>query len=365
MTPSDFVDLNLHPWMETLITAIAAVLVMWLVYRFGRVALKKLAEPYVTASVVLRHTDAPIRYILPLMGLQIVWNSAPADLHMIEMVRHLNSLLLIVVITWLGMQSIGGIGEAIVALHPVDTEDNLQARRIHTQTQVISRMLMFLVMLIGLSSILITFPSVRQIGVSLLASAGVAGLVAGIAARPVLGNLIAGLQIALTQPIRLDDVVIVQGEWGWIEEITSTYVVARLWDQRRLVVPLQWFIENPFQNWTRINSQITGTIFLWVDYRMPLEPLRDETHRICAAAHEWDGRVCLLQVTDTTESAVQLRVLVSSIDSPHNWDLRCLVREALLSFIQKNYPEYLPTVRATVAVPSRASTLIDGETAPA
>jgi small-conductance mechanosensitive channel len=191
-----------------------------------------------------------------------------------------------------------------------------------------------------------TFPSVRQIGASLLASAGVAGLVAGIAARPVLGNLIAGLQIALSQPIRLDDVVVIQGEWGRVEEITGTYVSIRIWDQRRLIVPLQWFIENPFTNWTRNSSQIIGTVFFFVDYRMPIAPLREELERILEHAPEWDGRVQVLQVTDATERSMQLRVLVSSFDSGLNWDLRCRVREGLLSFVQAAYPQHLPRTRA-------------------
>src|SRR5258706_10199305 len=208
---------------------------------------------------------------------------------------------------------------------------------------------MVVIVIIGVGGALMTFPNVRQIGASLLASAGVAGLVAGIAARPVLGNLIAGLQIALSQPIRLDDVVVIQGEWGRIEEITGTYVSVRLWDQRRLIVPLQWFIENPFSNWTRSSSQIIGTVFLYVDYRMPLEPLRAELGRIVEQAPEWDRRVQVLQVTDAGERAMQLRVLVSSQDSGLNWDLRCRVREGLVDFIQTHYPQYFPRARAEVS----------------
>jgi len=165
----------------------------------------------------------------------------------------------------------------------------------------------------------------------------------------VLGNLIAGLQIALSQPLRLDDVVVIQGEWGRIEEITGTYVSVRLWDQRRLIVPLQWFIENPFANWTRSNSQIIGTVFLHVDYRMPLAPLREELGRILEQSPEWDRRVQVLQVTDATERTMQLRVLVSSQDSGLNWDLRCRVREGLLVFIQAHYRQHLPRARAEVA----------------
>lgn len=348
MSAYDFFDWNLHPWLETAISALVALLVMAAVYRAGRLALQRLAAPHVTASVVLRHANRPLEFILFLLGLQIVWNNAPSSLHLIDLVRHINSLILIAAITWLGIRGIRGVFEAVIARHPIEVADNLEARRIHTQSRVISRMLMSMIAVIGLASILMSFPNIRQIGMSLLASAGVADLVAGIAARPVLGNLIAGLQIALTQPIRLDDVVIVQNEWGWIEEISGTYVVVRLWDERRLVVPLQWFVENPFQNWTRTSSRIIGTVFLWVDYRMPLAPLRDELMRVCRSSHDWDGRVALLQVTDASERALQLRVLVSSIDSPRNWDLRCLVREGLVAFVQERYPEYLPTLRTNI-----------------
>lgn len=182
-------------------------------------------------------------------------------------------------------------------------------------------------------------------GASLLASAGVVGIVAGIAARPVFSNIIAGLQIALAQPIRIDDVLIVQGEWGRVEEITGTYVVLAIWDERRLIIPLQWFIENPFQNWTRTSSQILGTVFLFADYRLPLDPLRAELDRILKTAPEWDRRVSVLQLTDVTERTIQIRVLVSARSSGLAFDLRCRVREALVTFIQREYPDCLPQVR--------------------
>ncbi len=348
MNAYDIFSAGLAPWGEAGISALLALLVMAVIYRIGRMVVKRLAAPYLTASIVLQHAERPLELIFPLIGLQIVWNNAPATLHLIELVRHINALLLIAALTWLGVQAIRGTCTAAVRLNPVDVADNLQARSIHTQARVISRVLIAMVIVIGLSSILMSFPNVRQVGMSLLASAGVLGLVAGIAARPVLGNLIAGLQIALGQPIRIDDVVIVENEWGRIEEITGTYVVVRIWDERRLIVPLQWFVEHPFQNWTRISAQIMGSVFLWVDYRMPLEPLREELQRVCAAASDWDGRTALLQVTDSSERAMQLRVLVTAVDSPRCWDLRCLVREKLVAFVQSTYPEYLPTLRASV-----------------
>jgi small-conductance mechanosensitive channel len=190
---------------------------------------------------------------------------------------------------------------------------------------------------------------VRSIGASLLASAGVAGLVIGIAARPILGNLLAGLQLALTQPIRIDDVVIVEGEWGRVEDIGRTFVTIAIWDQRRLVVPLEYFINKPFQNWTRATSEILGTVTLWLDYGMPVEPLRAELRRVCEAAPEWDRRVCLIQVTGANERAMQIRALVSSADASRNWDLRCKVREQLIDFVRHEHPECLPRKRVEMA----------------
>ena len=194
---------------------------------------------------------------------------------------------------------------------------------------MLSRIAMGTIILLGVSLALMTFPAVRQIGTTLLASAGIMGLVAGIAARPVFGNLIAGLQIALAQPIRLDDVVIVEGEWGRIEEISSTYVVVRIWDERRMVVPLSWFIENPFQNWTRSTAQMLGTAFLWLDYRTPMDQVRAELERICHDDPRWDGRVCIAQVTETSEHVMQVRLLVSARDSGEAFDLRAFHARAL------------------------------------
>jgi small-conductance mechanosensitive channel len=237
-------------------------------------------------------------------------------------------------------------GETVVKLNPYDAADNLRARGVLTQTRVLTRTLNVLILLIGVSIALMTFPSVRQVGTSLLASAGIAGLAVGLAAKPVLGNLLAGLQLALTQPIRIDDVLVLEGEWGRVEEITGTYVVVAIWDQRRLVVPLQYFIEKPFQNWTRKTSQILGTVMLWVDYRLPVEPIRAETQRLCALDKDWDGRVGIVQVTDTSESTMQLRVLLSSVDSGRNFDLRCRVREGLIAYVAREYPLHLPHLRA-------------------
>ncbi|MFM0035621.1 mechanosensitive ion channel [Paraburkholderia strydomiana] len=346
----------LHTWFGALIVSVIVAVVAIGIHRVGARVVMRIARPHPLTSVVLRYVDKPSLFVLVILVLEGVWSEAPDTLRHIEPVRDVAAIALIAALTWLSVRSAAAIGEAIIRAHPLDSADNLQARRIHTQARVLARSVMILIVIVGTGGALMTFPNVRQVGASLLASAGVAGLVAGIAARPVLGNLIAGLQIALSQPIRLDDVVVIQGEWGRIEEITGTYVSVRLWDQRRLIVPLQWFIENPFTNWTRSSSQIIGTVFLFVDYRMPLAPLREELARIVESAPEWDRRVQVLQVTDGTERSMQLRALVSSLDSGLNWDLRCRVREGLLDFIQRHYPQYLPRTRADVSAELEAST---------
>ena len=343
--------LNMLAWADDsslrllLVAAIAVGFALMVHGAVSAVALR-MTRSMPVAAMVVRHCRVPARVLLPLIALQAVWQGAPDNLPLMSGVRHANALLLLTALTWLGLRAVRGVAHGVIGFHSVDVEDNLHARRIHTQTRMLARTAMFTIVLAGLALMLMTFPGARQFGTSLLASAGVVGLVVGIAARPVVSNLIAGLQIALAQPIRLDDVLIVEGEWGRVEEITGTYVVLKIWDERRLIIPLQWFIENPFQNWTRSSAGIIGTVFLWVDYRMPIEPLRAEAQRICETSPDWDGRLCKLQVTEAGEGAIQLRLLVTSENSGRNWDLRCTTREALVDFMQREYPQYLPRMRA-------------------
>lgn len=336
------------PWLPVLGVAAVAALLALLAKRISRLVVFRVARYSPLVDVVVHQCNRAASLLFPLVALQAVWQGAPDDLPSIQGVRHVTGLLLIAAVTWLVVSAVRGVAEGVIRLHPVNGPDNLQARRIHTQTRVLSRIAMGAVLVAGVAFALMTFPGARQLGASLLASAGVAGLVAGIAARSVFGNLIAGLQIALSQPFRIDDVLIIEGEWGRVEEITGTYVVLRIWDERRLIIPLQWFVEHPFQNWTRNSAELLGTVFLSVDYSLPLEPLRQEAQRVCEASPDWDKRVCLVQVTDATERSMQLRVLVSSASSGQNFDLRCAVREALIAFIQREHPESLPRLRADV-----------------
>lgn len=287
--------------------------------------------------------------LLFLAGIELAIERVPLAESGIASLRHAWALLLILDLTWLALRALTGVEGIVRAHYPATAPDNINDRRVLTQMRVLVDSARVLVILLGGGIALMTFPLVRTFGASLLASAGIAGIVVGFAARPVLSNLLAGLQIALTQPVRIDDVVIVQGQWGRIEEIRGTYIVVRIWNERRLIVPLQWFIENPFQNWTRTSAQLIETVYLWVDYRTPLQPLREELQRLCSASPDWDGRVAGLQVTDTDKQAIQVRALVSAADSSRGWNLSCAVREGLIDFLQRNHPECLPRWRGELA----------------
>jgi small-conductance mechanosensitive channel len=338
-----------RPWIAPGISLAVALVAGTIAYRVGLAVARRLTRNQPVPAVFLQFAEKPAYAVIVMILVQTVLQSAPDEVPWIGTARHGTGLLLIAAFTWLAVRMCSAITAAVALRYPLTVADNLSARRVQTQTRVLTRALASVAILVGISFALLTFPGVRNIGAGLLASAGVIGLVAGIAAKPIFGNMLAGLQIALSQPIRLDDVVIVEGEWGRIEEIGRTYVVVAIWDQRRLIVPLQYFIEKPFQNWTRTTSDILGAVFFWVDYGMPLEPLRAELRRICDAAPQWDGRVCGIVVTDASERAMQLRALVSSADSGRNWDLRCLVREGLIEFVRREYPDYLPRLRAELA----------------
>ena len=332
-------------WIAVLVAALVAALVAVIVHVSARAVLKRVTRHSVILQRMLDHTERAAALALPLLAMQVVWGSAPDELRHIMGVRHVNGLLLIAAATWLVMSVIAGLADGVIERNPITMEDNLQARRIATQTRVLSRSGMVLVLIAGIAMGLMTFPGARQLGASLLASAGVLGIVAGLAAKPVFSNLIAGLQLALAQPIRMDDVLIVKGEWGRVEEITGSYVVLKLWAERRLIVPLTWFIENPFENWTRTGANILGTVFLSLDYATPIEPLRQEADRLVRTFPEWDGRVFAVQVTDATERTIQVRVLVSAGNAGKAFDLRCKMREALIAFLAREYPDALPQVR--------------------
>lgn len=261
-------------------------------------------------------------------------------------VSNVISLFLIGIVSWLLIKIVYVLEEFVISRFTIDVKDNLRARKIHTQLRVLKRIVIITIGVVALASMLMTFPKVRQLGTAMLASAGIIGIVVGMAAQRTIGAFIAGLQIAFTQPIRVDDVVIVENEWGRIEEITLTYVVVKIWDLRRLIVPITYFIEKPFQNWTRVTADILGTVFLYVDHTVPVDAVREELQRLLKESEHWDGKVCGVQVTNTSEHTVEVRALMSAADASAAWNLRCHVREKLVDFIRTNYPQSLPRLRA-------------------
>jgi small-conductance mechanosensitive channel len=293
----------------------------------------------------LGHFKAPLRALIPAICIATVLPIVRIPHQLLDIFSHLLNLWIIGSSGWLLVRTVFFVRDMVLSRYQIDVKDNLEARRVYTQIRVIERIIIVIILLLVVAIMLLTFDKVRQIGVSLLASAGIIGITLGFAAQKTLGNLLAGIQIAIAQPIRLDDVVIVENEWGWIEEITLTYVVMRIWDLRRLIIPISYFIEKPFQNWTRISADLLGTVFLYADYTIPVEAVRQELTRILEKSQYWDGKVNSMQVTNSTERTVELRALMSAADSPTLWNLRCEVREKMLRFIQQEYPTCLPQMR--------------------
>ncbi len=328
-----------------LLVVIIALLAHYVLFRLLLAAAKR--SPRIPESVVRRLRLPSQLGVAGLAGLFIL-PRLTASPRIADGLRHAFALILILALTMLAVRGLMLAARLYLARFDMQASDNLGARRVHTQLLVVSRILGSIIWLIGIAAAIMTFPSVRQLGTSILASAGIAGLVVGLAAQRTLGNFLAGLQIALSEPINLDDVVIVENEWGRVEEITATYVVVKIWDERRLIVPFSWFIERPFENWTRRTSQILGTVFLWMDYSVPVDDIRREARRIAEASADWDRRVIAVQVTDTTDRAVQVRVLASAPDAGKAFSLRCELREKLIAFLQREHPAALPRTRAFV-----------------
>jgi small-conductance mechanosensitive channel len=326
----------------------------WLLWRVGGIIEQFLVSISARADtlwddILLPLAGKTVRRALPLLALILGAPALSMSPALAEVVRNATSLLLIGVVAFILCQVVDTAATFVLRPYQLDVADNLQARGIHTQVMVLKKVALTIIGVFTLASMLMVFESVRQFGASILASAGIAGLVVGLAAQRSIATLLAGFQIAMTQPIRVDDVVIVEGEWGRIEDITLTYVVVKIWDQRRLIVPMTHFLERPFQNWTRTSSEMLGTVVLYLDYSIPVRALRDELTRILQASTRWDRRVNVLQVTDTREHTVEVRALVSAADASQAWDLRCEVREQLVAFVQRNYHDSLPRIRASFA----------------
>ena len=292
-----------------------------------------------------RHVSGPSRLIVPVLFIIPVLKYLPKDSDTADLLKQLVTILLILSFGWLLMRLTNVAEDVILNRFSIESADNLAARGIQTQFKIFKKIVIVLLMILTLAAILMTFDKVRYLGKSILASAGIAGIVIGLAAQRLLGTILAGIQIAITQPMRIDDVVIVENEWGRIEEINLTYIVVRIWDLRRLVIPASYFIEKPFENWTRTTADLLGTVFIYTDYTLPVSELRNKLHEILKESEDWDGKTWGLQVTNASEKTIELRALMSAENATSAWNLRCFVREKIIDFIKESYPESLPLLR--------------------
>lgn len=302
------------------------------------------SNPFLVKSLTKR-LNHPLGYFIPLLFVSIALSAVPLSESQVNTLRRIVEILDIIVFAWILIKVTYVAQDMVRHTYILDKSDNIRERKLITQLQFVKKLAIVAIVFIAVSIILLSFEPVRKLGTGLLTSAGIAGIIVGFAAQRSLANLLAGMQLAFTQPIRLDDVLVVENEFGRVEEITLTYVVLRLWDNRRLILPLNYFIEKPFQNWTRTGSDLVATVYLYTDYTVPVDELRSELERVLKGSELWDGKSSGLQVTDATEQTIQLRALMSAASSGVAWDLRCLVREKLITYIQKNYPASLPKTR--------------------
>lgn len=337
-------------WATSLLLLIALPVLANLLHRFlFRQVTHWVADMDLLWRALVARTEGPTRLAFLIAGVSLAASIAPLPVRWAEIVRQVLSVGFIALLGWMALTAFHVWTVVYLRRYKLDATDNLLARKHVTQTRMLQRVVNVMIVVITASTALMTFDSVRQYGVSLLASAGAAGLIVGLALQPVLKNLIAGIQLAITQPIRIDDALIVEGEWGNVEEITSTYVVVRLWDWRRMILPLSYFIEHPFQNWTRENANLIGTVMLYLDHTAPVAEIRRKTEEILAQSPLWDKRVVAVQVTDFRQTTMEVRILASAGSAPQAFDLRCDIREQIITFLQQEHPHALPRFRTESA----------------
>ena len=339
--------------IDGVFTVVFLIALLWLCAKLTGITKTQLNNgavkiPSRAAKFVVPLVGRSLRAIIPVIILISAWPLLGLSQRYPIAFWYFSGIFIVGVIAWILMQAVEVAERTLLAQYDIGLADNLQARKVYTQTHLLSRTSEVAIGVLAIASILMLFPPVRHVGASVLASAGIVGVVAGIAAQKTLANFIAGFQIALAQPFRHDDVVVVESEWGRIEEITLTYVVVRIWDERRMVLPLTYFIERPFQNWTRHTATLLGSVGFWVDYTFPVEEGRNALKGIIENHPLWDKRFWSLQVSDCNEKAMELRVLATATDASNAWNLRCGIREQFIAFIQKNYPKCLPRFRAEI-----------------
>ncbi len=304
-------------------------------------------------NLALQHGHRPAGLLITLVYLHLALPLLRLPPGGLRFVTHGMSILFILAVAYGLVSTVRFLRSLFLLRYDVTASDNLLARKMHTQIGVLEKAALTIIAILTFAFLLMTIPGVRQVGVSLLASAGIAGIVIGLAAQKSIGNLLAGIQLAITQPIRIDDVVIVEGEWGRVEEITLTYVVVRIWDLRRLVLPVTYFLEQPFQNWTRVSADLLGTVYLHTDYTVPIDVMRVEFERLLKPHPLWDGKVCVVHVSDSRFATLETRFLLSTRNSSDGWELRCYIREKLVDFLQREYPGALPRTRVELDGPKR------------
>ena len=331
--------------LAVMVAAVCTAIVVEVIHRI----ISRLGRRSVLLAELARIAHRPFLAVAVVYAVQQVVRSAAGDFPGRSGVLHALVILVIAAAAWLVGALLLVVEDVSLARWRTDVPDNMRARRLHTQVVMLRRVTVAAIVVLTLGVVLMTFPGVRTIGASVLASAGVISVVAALAAQSMLANLFAGLQLAFSDAVRIDDVVVVEGEWGRVEELTLSYVVVAIWDDRRLILPTSYFTTKPFQNWTRTGSAVLGTAEVDVDWSAPVEPLRAELRRVCESSELWDGRVCVLQVTEAVGGFIKLRALVSARDAGTLWDLRCLVRERLVGWVWEHRQDALPRMRADVA----------------
>ncbi|MGP3958839.1 mechanosensitive ion channel family protein [Nonomuraea sp. 3N208] len=335
-------------WPILVISVIGSIILVEAVRRM----LNRVGRKFALARHLVEHCTWPAFAVAAVLAFNVVFGpgmfgDSPSERGLASTVERVLGLVTIAALTWLIVQATYALTDVVLdRLVQVEGERNRRARRIMTQIALVRRVAGAIIIMVAVGAMLFSFPQVRALGAGLLASAGIAGAIVGIAAQPTIGNMLAGLQLAFSDALRLDDVVVVEDEWGRIEELTLTYVVLRLWDERRLVLPVSYFTQTPFENWTRHGSRVLAVVFLRVDWSVPVKKLREALYEFLQGNPLWDQKDWTLQVTDVLPNGlVELRALMSAADSPSSWDLKCDVREFLVDYVRDNFPESLPRFR--------------------
>jgi len=348
--PKFKIEFPVNHIVNYLIGVVGTFAVLFLLYLIIKTIVKKIEKKSddKMPQTVRKNLQIPILLLISILSLWLPFTFISVPDEVAAVANKILTILIILNFTMISIRLIRLIKHLVLKKYDINQKDNLEARKIYTQFRIIERVLIFIILVVAIALILMTFSEIRKIGISIIASAGLTGIILGLAAQKLIGGILAGIQLAITQPIRLDDVVVVENEWGRIEEINLTYVVVRIWDQRRLILPSNYFIEKPFQNWTRTTAEILGTVLIYTDYNVPVEEIRKETTRLLKNCEYWDGKTNVVQITNASEKTVEVRILVSAADSSAAWDLRVYLREHLIKFLQENYPENLPHSRIKI-----------------